>query len=73
MIQGADPNTIFVSTIGGHNRWGMKHPDWTFNQNETFETMQGVNYRNANPIDYMDAWHVNRCLVSDKTMNGYNV
>lgn len=37
-----------------------------------YRTRQGVDYREAQPIAYRDAWHVKNCAVSEKCTNGFN-
>ena len=71
-VEGTDPNTLFANTIGGKRRWGMTHPDWTTHPHQKFHTIQRIDYRRASPIDYCDAWHVNNCLVCQKTSSSYN-
>lgn len=77
-VRNANVNSIFESTIGGDNRWGMVYPDWTASEEGSvsdddikFSTIQGVKYTNAEPRNYYDAWHVSNCLVSQKTTEGF--
>jgi len=58
-------NKLFQCTI--YNKWGLQYPyAKKTDQEKYYETIQGINYRDALPKEYADAWTINNVYLSDK-------
>lgn len=58
-------NKLFQCTIC--NKWGLQYPyAKKTDQEKYYKTIQGINYRDAIPKEYADAWTINNVYLSDK-------
>lgn len=58
-------NKLFQCTI--YNKWGLQYPyAKKTDQEKYYKTIQDINYSDAVPKEYADAWTINNVYLSDK-------